>query len=153
MHCQAALPRAVFSSFVNYLVSVPLSEFLNFKIPLKWLNPYFLHEAFPDSLPCLPARCSLNVSFFEFSLCLIPISIILQSSFVRLTCLSSLLHCELLEGRRCSYWWYLTKSLNTHSTFSLSVHWMNWITYYQILLCPKTLRELLLTPLISWLWF
>lgn len=27
MHCQAALPRAVFFSFVNYLVSVPLSEF------------------------------------------------------------------------------------------------------------------------------
>lgn len=27
MHCQAALPKAVFFSFVNYLVSVPLSEF------------------------------------------------------------------------------------------------------------------------------
>lgn len=36
MHCQATRPRAVFFSFVNYLVSVPLLEFLNsFEIPLK----------------------------------------------------------------------------------------------------------------------
>lgn len=60
-----ALPSCPAKSNFHFICKLPcicssIRIVNSFKIPLKWLNPYFLHEAFPDS-----PFCHLNMSFFE----------------------------------------------------------------------------------------